>query len=519
MRLITAVLIFLTCNLMAKAQTVSHPETQVGAIYHHCFDHPSHHFTSRSGQTALSQHFQQSKAVHGNSVEWHTGQLDRMMEASLDFVAVAWPLHGEEAKSRSIIALKALVEARTAILKAGGHPPKLSLFIETMPHVEAAPNEGIMDLRTEEARKQLTARLMEFFLVATPLHRHELDGFLPIFFGPAGVTPHNRDFFHYLLFVLKRQLKAKPYFVVERSWNAQAQASFTDGAPLHGPADDGPIAFIGPGFDDQSLPHSGGPIRNRESSRFYRHSFDQLLLRRLSLVVIDSWNQFHVGTGIAPSKEYGDEYIKLTHRYIHMLKARALPDIKKPVRLAHPSPISRPDKGWWKPAPRQKTAVFNPGAQPGNAGKGIRIARVPHAPFERKMTGDQASIRSMGRGAPTTYLYFGVADEFLHNTAQCIEVTVEFLGGGNGSLRMQYDSWRIGEKKKGAYSSTPRHSRQGLPRKRTAKFLLPEARFGNRQNGGADFRLEIRGDELEVFRVSATPISGEAPSKARLIIE
>ena len=122
-------------------------------------------------------------------------------------------------------------------------------------------------------------------------------------------------------------------------------------------------------------------------------------------------------------------------------------------------------------------------------------------------------------GANTTYLYFGIADEFAHNTARCVEITIDFIDGGAGSLRLQYDSWRINERQKGAYSSTPRHSRSGLLRRRKARFILPEARFGNRQTGGADFRIEVRGPDLSVLRVSAAYASGKPPRNARVIVE
>ncbi len=200
------------CQLLAQGKGATSP--QVGAVYHTCFRHPSRHFQTKSGQDALTLHFKNPKQVDGQSVAWHTSQLDQMMTASLDFIAFAWPMNDATDQKEALQSLKALIEARTAITKAGGAPPTIALFLETSPHADLDRRADRLDLREETGRDQLISQIMGAFAVITKDHRATIDGFLPIFAGPANGTPHSKDIFSHLLFFLKMKLKASPYFVV-----------------------------------------------------------------------------------------------------------------------------------------------------------------------------------------------------------------------------------------------------------------------------------------------------------------
>jgi hypothetical protein len=38
------------------------------------------------------------------------------------------------------------------------------------------------------------------------------------------------------------------------------------------------------------------------------------------MVVIETWNEFHEGTDIADSREYGRQYLELTRKYVDQFK-------------------------------------------------------------------------------------------------------------------------------------------------------------------------------------------------------
>ena len=79
---------------------------------------------------------------------------------------------------------------------------------------------------------------------------------------------------------------------------------------------------------------------------------------------------------------------------------------------------------------------------------------------------------------------------------------IEFLDVGRGTIALQYDSTDTAPPLDGAYKQAPRIIRRDDSGQwRTGTFRLDDARFGGRQNGDADFRFFISGDELKVRRV------------------
>ncbi|MEM4972665.1 MAG: glycoside hydrolase family 99-like domain-containing protein [Candidatus Hadarchaeales archaeon] len=72
-----------------------------------------------------------------------------------------------------------------------------------------------------------------------------------------------------------------------------------------------------PGYDDRNLRGYDRPVIPR-SEQFYREFFRlccDFLDDRLGMVVITSFNEWHEGTEIEPSKEFGDTYLYLTREF------------------------------------------------------------------------------------------------------------------------------------------------------------------------------------------------------------
>ena len=81
---------------------------------------------------------------------------------------------------------------------------------------------------------------------------------------------------------------------------------------------------VQPGHDHTSLNQGLGPwLRHR--GRIYTHQWLRGLTNQPDLVTITSWNEWHEGTEIEPSLEYGDFYLRLTSYFSRLYKAGARP--------------------------------------------------------------------------------------------------------------------------------------------------------------------------------------------------
>lgn len=105
---------------------------------------------------------------------------------------------------------------------------------------------------------------------------------------------------------------------------------------------------------------------------------------------------------------------------------------------------------------------------------------------------------------PPRYLYFAADDAFAPQGGG-LTVEVEYLDRGMGEFGLQYDSSDRNAPHWGAYRAAEGHAaREDSGRWRTQRFVLPDARLRNSQNGGADLRLFSPGDDLLVRAVRLT---------------
>jgi len=100
---------------------------------------------------------------------------------------------------------------------------------------------------------------------------------------------------------------------------------------------------------------------------------------------------------------------------------------------------------------------------------------------------------------PETYLYLQVDPEFKKHTPMMVTVTVECLAVKPGKFDVQYD----GGTPDNPYTASPDWvGLSGSGEWQTETFELSDARFQNRQNGRADFRLRVNCPEFYVRRVT-----------------
>jgi hypothetical protein len=123
---------------------------------------------------------------------------------------------------------------------------------------------------------------------------------------------------------------------------------------------------------------------------------------------------------------------------------------------------------------------------------------------------DQGDGRSMATNAfgspcrrleerPETYLYLQAVPKFKTSRAMQLTVTVECLAAQPGSFDVQYD----GGTPDNPYTATAnRVELSGSGEWQMETFELSDARFQNRQNGRADFRLRVNCPEFYIRRVT-----------------
>jgi hypothetical protein len=66
-------------------------------------------------------------------------------------------------------------------------------------------------------------------------------------------------------------------------------------------------------------------VLEREEGGLYRALWEQALRDQPDWVLINSFNQWHSGTEIEPSAEYGEQYLTLTREFAARFKKSAAP--------------------------------------------------------------------------------------------------------------------------------------------------------------------------------------------------
>lgn len=502
------------CVSVGQAQVETDSKTKLqsivpnaGAIYHSRWQHPNTGFRNPDGSDALVMHFPLAEKVNYADEKWHRSQIDSMMEAEIDFVLPSFQFDSRRPKSalnsRNLTSIRALFSTMSGIIKAGGRPPLVAMYLETE-FLATSDSASKFDLQTSAGIKILQEPIFKFFDLLPKELRFTMSKFPVIVVDTSRGVAHDRDLFNKIADAFLQRYKIRPWFVTDRSWNVRGTARWQKGAALYGPQNGTDILSVGPGYDDTRIPDRGTPVRKREETRFYQWSWNKVLMSNPTLVIIESWNDFAAGTGIADSQEYGKSYLDLTRRFIGRMKNRILPNRDKPVRLANPDPVPRPDKGWWQVQGIKDRVFFVAKEHRSDFGYGLRLARTDDGIFNRTKTAGTSTITPALNGKSKSYVYFGIADEFAYRIGGSYEIEVILHPASKGELLLQYDSWDRSTPVAGSYKSTPAVKFLGTKGTQSrAIFTLPDPRFGNRQNGGADFRLSFEGEPFAIIGIQA----------------
>jgi len=73
-------------------------------------------------------------------------------------------------------------------------------------------------------------------------------------------------------------------------------------------------ATVNPGYDDRKIRSPGAHVP-REGGAYYKRTWEAALSSEPDMILICTWNEWHEGTEIEPSREYGFDYLKITKEY------------------------------------------------------------------------------------------------------------------------------------------------------------------------------------------------------------
>jgi len=483
----------LTAEDFTGSQTFRAQDRIVGTYYFYWYDNDSkEHILDGDGTDALTTHPPTLEDFSYKSVRWHKQQLADMMAAGIDFLLpVFWGApseHNEKAHLHwSYAGLKPLVSAREELLGEGKTPAGIGLFYDTSTLRHNAWREHV-DLTSDFGKRWFYATVRDFFSLIPARHWAMIDGKPIVFlYSAAFAKKHGQEVIDYAKREFAKEFGGRePFIVREISWRVKTDNVYAWGGAL-GLKSPG-IASLGPGYDHSAVPGRKPLVVLREQGKFYENNWLKVLQRPPQIVMVETWNEFHEGTDVCESKEYGRQYIDLTRKYADLFR-----------------------RGWKPSWPSGKyTGSNSVTATLGhdNRQDGLRLIRNEDGLTEATTIegrSGQSIKRTAGRGA---YVYFAADDSFKWAEATSVRVHVEYYAAAPGTLAVEFDGSDKSAPFEGAYSRSADVVRlSGHKVWKTAQFRLGAARFLNSQNGGADFRLAVDAPEFCVGRValSRTP--------------
>lgn len=443
------------------------------------------HFLNGDGSDALTTHPAPTEDVpyRYDSVDWWRTQLALVREAGLDFIApVYWGYPGTEHWSNvGIRTLARLAEQQHA---AGEPVMPVAMFYDTSTLAHNSDGYHVA-LDTERGKVWFYETIRDFWSLLPPYAWARIDGRPLIFLYSANFAEtQDPGIFEDLRQRFTAEFGVAPHVVKESSWRGDADDVYSWGGALG--LRMGTVAALGPGYDHSAVPGRRPLIVDRREGEFYRENWSRLLARspatRPYLAMVETWNEFHEGTDIAPSVEYGRQYVELTKEYA--AKWHAGEQLPRPGRFGTAQSVR------WQ------------------AGGGDGGLTLPDRADGLTAAVEQAGVPAVSTRANEyggRYLYADIDWSFLYDeAAPPVTVTVTFWDTGCDEVIFEYDSMDpAGSVRAGAFKAGGRVTLGGQAAWRTETFRVEDARFGDRTNG-ADFRFAVLGGDLVVREVSVS---------------
>jgi hypothetical protein len=477
----------LTAKDFAGSQSFKSTDRIVGTYYFYWYDVDSKaHLVDHDGTDALTTHPPTLEDFSYKSARWHQTQLADMEAAGIDVVLpVFWGAPSEQAARAglhwSYAGLPPLVEAREARLRAGKRPPRIGLFYDTSTLRHNAWGQHL-DLTTDYGRQWFYATIRDFFSLIPPKHWAMMDDRpIVLLYSAAFARQHDQSVIDHARREFAREFAGRvPWMAREVSWSVKADSTVAWGGAL-GLKNPG-VASLGPGYDHSAVPGRTPLIVDRRGGKFYEENWLKFLRRPSNFVMVETWNEFHEGTDVAESREYGRQYIELTRKCADLFK-----------------------RGWVPPWPQgefsgAKSVTITLGSR--NDEAGLRQVENDDGVTTPRRAADRDG-RALQAGGKSHYMYFVVDESFKWAATMEVTLTVDYFDASAGTLAVEFDGSDPDAAFSGAYTRSPETVRlEGAQRWKTAQFHLPRARLLNSQNRGADFRLVLEPAAAVIGRVT-----------------
>jgi hypothetical protein len=304
----------------------------VGATYFYWYDIDSKsHIVDGDGTDALTTHPADMQGISYKRASWHKAQLSDMIAAGIDFLLpVFWGVPGKY-DGWSFAGLPPLVEAHDLLQQEGKEPPKIGLFYDTsILQWNSFNKDGTnyhVDLSTDFGREWFYTAVRDFFSLIPPSKWARIDGKPIVFlYAVAFAKKQDEKQLDYLRDRFKKDFGCELFLVKQPQWLGQADGVYSWGAAVSGPVIDRQVAAIGPGYDHSAVPGRSPLIVERRDGKAYVDRWLKLLqldpANRPWMVHVETWNEWHEGTDVAHSREYGRSYIVLTRLFADMWRAK-----------------------------------------------------------------------------------------------------------------------------------------------------------------------------------------------------
>jgi hypothetical protein len=494
----------------AKAPTFKSGRPIVGTTYFYWYDvYTGAHLRNPDGSDALTTHPPESAVadLSYKSPDWHYSQLRDMAEAGLDFfMPVFWGVPGQY-DGWSFAGLPPLVQAHDRMQAEHNEdstvplPPPIGLFYDTSTlQVNVLPDgrrNVRIDLTTSEGREWFYATIRDFFSMIPPRKWARIDGRPIIFLYAAGFAEKIDDrLFDDARQRFRRDFATDFFLVRHVDWPGRADAWYRWGGALGLTLGD-VAAGLGPGYDHSAVPGRQALVVPRRGGAFYREQWERLLRmqpsRRPWIVHVETWNEWHEGTDVARSRDWGVRYLEMTTRYARLFRGgtRVLPE----------GPYVNAEMVKWS---AQSTGGLT--IRPSGGDGYWEIATIDGRRCVTTVPGPDSGV--------PRFLYFDVDDSFMFDQIDSVaELNVVLRDDANDcdAIRVDYDN---GDPAAGVFDGAFRPTRD-IPLGKTGAWRmisvhLPDVRFCNRTNG-ADFRIAaVRGKQkLTVAEVMVRRLPGK----------
>ena len=447
------------------------------------------HIVNPDGSDALTDHPASLTGFSCFSTAWHKTQLRDMTDAAIDILLpVYWGepsqrLPGQPVATQpwSYAGIPPLVRAREELLAEGIQPPAIGLFYDTSSLQFNAAQKRI-DLTTAYGRQWFYESVRDFFSLIPARHWARIDGKPVVFlYSAAFASNYDQSCIDYLRGSFARDFGGNPpYIVREISWSVKTEQVYAWGGAL-GLKNPG-VASIGPGYNHSAVPGRDPLVVSREGGAFFDRTWQRFLSQPSPMVFVETWNEFHEGTDIANSREYGRQFIELNRKYAELFK--------KGIAPAHPS------------GPFTGSHLAQIILQAANLESGLRQFEQADGATAASNMGALACREVSSTPYAGHYVYFQIDDSFKWADSMYVSVIVDYFDAIQSSLRLEYDGSDTSAPFQGAYTVCPETEMlRGTKTWRVAVFSLPAARFRNQQNGNADFRINCSALGVGIRRV------------------